>query len=57
MEHTLFVNGNESAVIIEYHPHHYEVTAYVNGRPSVAWETTTYRAAEAWAKAVIAYPA
>ena len=56
MEHTIFVHGTQSAVIIEESPTRYTVTAYVNDAPSVAWDGTTWAEAARWAKAVIAYP-
>jgi hypothetical protein len=56
MQHTIFVNGTQSAVIIETEATTYTVTAYVNDTPSIAYDTTAYAEAERWAKAVIEYP-
>jgi hypothetical protein len=57
MQHTILVNGNQSAIIREESPTAITVTAYVDDSPSVAYDTTSYADAERWAKIVIAYPA
>jgi hypothetical protein len=56
MQHTIFVNGTQEAVIVEQRPTAYTITAYVRGTANVAWDTTTYAEAERWAKTVIDYP-
>jgi hypothetical protein len=55
MERTIFRNGTQRAVIIEESPTHYEVTAYVDETPTVAYTATTAEEAARWAKAVIEY--
>jgi hypothetical protein len=56
MQHTILGHESQTAVIIEYSPTQYTVTAFVEGTPTVAWDATTYADAERWAKAVIEYP-
>jgi hypothetical protein len=56
MSHTIFVNGNTSAMIKEENGHCI-VTAYVGTVPTVEYETTSVADAERWARVVIDYPA
>ena len=56
MEHTIIVNGDQSAVIVTVSPTQHIVTSYVNATPTVAYDTTSYDDAIRWAKVVIAYP-
>jgi hypothetical protein len=53
MEHTILVNGTQSAVLTQYSPTQYTVQCYVGERPTVAYDATTAEEAERWAKAVI----
>jgi hypothetical protein len=56
MQHTILVNKDQSAVIVEESPTQYTVTAYVDGIPNVAYDCTSYAEAERWAVIVIDYP-
>jgi len=56
MTHTILVNYEQSATIVEESPTQYTVTAYVDDRATVAWTTDTYAAAARWAQIVIDYP-
>jgi hypothetical protein len=57
MAHTILVNHDQSAIIVEDNPTQYTVTAYVGETATTTWTTDTYAAAERWATIVIAYPA